>query len=33
MVFRAEEQLMELYNEMPTDILAEYKAKCESTVL
>ena len=33
MVFRVEEQIMELYNEMPTDVLAEYNAKCESTVL
>ena len=33
MVFHAEEQIMELYNEMPTDVLAEYKAKCGSTVL
>ena len=33
MVFRAEEQIMKLYDEMPTHVLAEYKAKGESTVL
>ena len=33
MVFCAEEQIMKLYDEMPTQVLAVYKAKAEFTVL
>ena len=33
MVFYAEEQIMKRYDEMPTQVLAEYKARDDSTVL
>ena len=33
MVFGAEEQIMKLYDLMPTHVLAEYKAMGDSTVL
>ena len=33
MVFVAEEQIMKLYDEMPTQVLAEYKAMGDSTLL
>ena len=33
MVFCVEEQMKKLYDEMPTHVLAEYKAGGDSTVL